>query len=67
MSEKSDLIPKISRPANDALTAAGILSLRQVASKTRKEIANLHGMGAKGMRILEAALTEQGLKFADEK
>jgi hypothetical protein len=45
-------IPKISRPANDALDVAGLTTLEQVARTPRTEVAALHGMGPKGIRIL---------------
>jgi predicted flap endonuclease-1-like 5' DNA nuclease len=49
-------IPRISRPADDALAAAGLTTLEQVARTPRKEVAALHGMGPKGVRILAEAI-----------
>jgi 3-deoxy-D-arabino-heptulosonate 7-phosphate (DAHP) synthase len=54
-------IPKISRPANDALDAAGLTTLEQVARRPRSEVAALHGMGPKGIRILTEAMERAGL------
>jgi DNA-directed RNA polymerase alpha subunit len=56
-------IPKISSPANNALNAAKINNLRDVAKHSEQEIAQLHGMGPKGIRILKQALAQQGLEF----
>ncbi len=56
-------LPKISGPANDALTEAGITTLEQVAEQTEAEVAALHGFGPKGIRILRQALTDAGLQF----
>jgi predicted flap endonuclease-1-like 5' DNA nuclease len=54
-------IPKISRPANDALDVAGLTTLEQVARAPRDEVAALHGMGPKGIRILTDAIAKAGL------
>ncbi len=54
-------IPKISRPANDALGEARLTTLEQVARTPRDEVAALHGMGPKGIRILTDAIAKAGL------
>jgi hypothetical protein len=59
---ESDL-PKISRPAERALRSVGVTRLGQLTKFRETEIAALHGMGPKGVRILKAALTEKGLSF----
>lgn len=64
---QSHNFPKISNPAISALTHAGYTSLESLTQATEKEIANLHGMGPKGMRILKAAMQEKGLQFAPTK
>ncbi len=56
-------IPRISRPVNSALSALGASSLEQVAGRSEREIASLHGMGPRGMRILREAMREAGLAF----
>ena len=56
-------IPKISGPADDALTEVGITTLEQVAEHTEAELLALHGFGPKGIRLLRQALTENGLQF----
>ncbi|HEY0738632.1 MAG TPA: DNA-binding protein [Herpetosiphonaceae bacterium] len=59
--------PKVSNPALRALEAAGYTHLEQLAGVSEAELLRLHGMGPKGIRILRAALAEQGLSFADPK
>lgn len=54
-------IPKISRPANDALEAARLTTLEAVARAGRNNVAALHGMGPKGIRILNDAIDAAGL------
>lgn len=56
-------IPKISRPANDALLRAGYTDLEQLAGVPAEELLQLHGFGPKGIRILQAALQERGLSL----
>ena len=54
-------IPRISGPANGALQAAGLRTLEEVARTPRDEVAALHGMGPKGIRILAEAIQAAGL------
>jgi predicted flap endonuclease-1-like 5' DNA nuclease len=58
-------LPPVGRPANSALLLAGITTLAQVAACGRRELLAMHGVGPKAIRILEAALAERGLTFAD--
>ena len=58
-------LPPIGRPANGALLQAGITTLAQVATYSRRELLALHGVGPKAVGILAAALAEHGLAFAD--
>jgi predicted flap endonuclease-1-like 5' DNA nuclease len=58
-------LPPVGRPANSALLLAGITTLDQVAACRRRELLAMHGIGPKAIRILEAALAERGLTFAD--
>lgn len=58
-------LPPIGRPANSALLDAGITTLAQVATHSRRDLLALHGVGPKAIRILGAALAEQGLAFAE--
>ena len=64
MSTGLDELPKIGAPAARALHNAGLTTLRQVADVPRKELAALHGMGPKALRIIDEALAEHGLRLA---
>jgi hypothetical protein len=61
MSVRLDDLPKIGAPATRALNGAGYVSLRQLADVRRADLAKLHGMGPKALRILQEALEEHGL------
>ena len=54
-------VPTISRPADDTLDAAGLTTLEEVAATGPNEVADLHGMGPKGTRILAEAIEAAGL------
>lgn len=56
----------LSGPALRALAHAGIRSMAQLAQRTKAEIAGLHGMGPKAVRVLEQALATQGRHFRRE-
>ncbi|MDX2008081.1 MAG: hypothetical protein SFU83_22795 [Meiothermus sp.] len=58
--------PKIGAPALRALTGAGYTRLEQLTHATEAEIAKLHGMGLKALRVLREALEKKGLKFESE-
>ncbi|MEV6070359.1 DNA-binding protein [Nocardia sp. NPDC052001] len=51
----------IGAPATRALTAAGYRRLEQLAGVSEAELLALHGVGPKAIRLLGAALAEQGL------
>ncbi len=53
----------VSAPARRALATLSIYSLDELSKFTKKEIANLHGMGPSGVKILQNALKEAGLNF----
>ncbi len=57
-------LPKIDAPATRALNNAGYTSLRQLAGVPRAELAKLHGMGPKALRIIEDNLAVQGLRLS---
>lgn len=59
-----DVLPAIGAPATRALQLAGYTSLGQLAGVPRAELARLHGVGPKALRILQAALEEHGLTLA---
>lgn len=58
----SDL-PRIGKPATQALKLAGYTHIRQLTRVTEAELAQLHGVGPKALRILRESLKEQGLSF----
>ena len=64
MTASLDELPKIGAPATRALSNAGYTSLRQLAGVPRAELARLHGMGPKALRIIEDNLAEQGLRLS---
>lgn len=56
----SDL-PRIGRPATNALANVGITTLDQIAAREPAELLALHGVGPKAIRILREALAERGV------
>ncbi len=50
----------VSAPATRALAAAGYTELEQLAGVPVADLAKLHGMGPKVLRILQEALVAQG-------
>ncbi len=60
----ADAFPSgLSGPALRALARAGIRSLAQLAAHRKSDMAALHGMGPKGIRVLESALALTGRRF----
>jgi predicted flap endonuclease-1-like 5' DNA nuclease len=64
MAASLDELPKIGAPATRALNNAGYTSLRQLVGVPRAELAKLHGMGPKALRIIEDNLAGQGLRLS---
>jgi predicted flap endonuclease-1-like 5' DNA nuclease len=60
----SDLPASIGRPATRALVGAGVVTLDDVAARSKSELAALHGVGPKALRILADVLAERGQDFA---
>ena len=58
MTESDDTLPKIGEPATRALAAAGIISLADVQRTSLAELAVLHGVGPKAIRILRGLLAD---------
>ena len=50
----------IGAPATRALTGAGYTELSQLAGVPAAELAKLHGVGPKALRLLQEALQAQG-------
>ena len=55
----------IGAPATRALAAVGCRTLRDVARMREADVAELHGVGPKALRVLREALAAEGLSFAD--
>jgi predicted flap endonuclease-1-like 5' DNA nuclease len=56
-------LPHIGAPATGALRLAGYTRLDQLAGVPERDLAQLHGVGPKALRILREALAERGLSF----
>jgi len=56
-------LPPIGAPATGALRLAGYTRLDQLAGVPERELARLHGVGPKALRILREALAERGLSL----
>jgi hypothetical protein len=61
--QSGDFPDKLSQPALRALASAGYSTLAQLTQVSEVEIASLHGMGPKGVRLLREALDARGLSF----
>jgi len=53
----------LAAPARRALINAGLTTLQQTSSWTRRDVAGLHGMGPHALRQLDAALERKGISF----
>ena len=60
MVENTDLPKGIGAPATRALIAAGYTSIDQLAGVPAAELAALHGVGPKAIRIINEALAQRG-------
>ncbi|MER7540757.1 helix-hairpin-helix domain-containing protein [Streptomyces sp. NPDC097704] len=60
---ENDLPRGIGAPATRALVAAGYTTLAQLADVPAAELAALHGVGPKALRVLGEALAERGLSL----
>jgi hypothetical protein len=56
-----DFPRSIGRPATGALLHAGHTRLDQLAGVPERDLAALHGVGPKALRLLREALEERGL------
>ena len=57
----------LSKPAHQALAAAGFVRLEQLTTVSAAELLKLHGMGPKALGLLRTALQARGLSFADKR
>ncbi len=58
-----DLPDAIGKTAARELSRNGITTLRQVASRSKKQLLAIHGVGPKAIRILGEALAAKGLDY----
>ena len=58
-------LPQIGAPATRALAAQGITRLADLTHHRSEDLLALHGVGPRAIRILTAALSEQGMSFAE--
>lgn len=54
---------KLSRPAHRALAGAGLVTFADLTTWTRKDVADLHGIGPKSFVELDPAMVERGLDY----
>jgi hypothetical protein len=59
----SDLPESLSAPALRALLDIDVKTLAQLSKMTEKEVAELHGMGPSGVKMLKSALKKAKLSF----
>jgi hypothetical protein len=57
--------PGIAQPALRALVSAGYTTLDQLSKVEESDLARLHGMGPKALRLLNEALEQRGKPFAE--
>lgn len=58
--------PRLSRPAQRALAAAGYERLEQLTRASAADLLRLHGLGPKTLDQLRPALAQRGLALAGE-
>jgi DNA-directed RNA polymerase alpha subunit len=63
---KTALPAKLAKPAQRALSGAGITYLEQLTKMKEAELMKLHGMGPKAMQQISDVLKENRLSFAKE-
>jgi predicted flap endonuclease-1-like 5' DNA nuclease len=64
-SAESALPKAIGAPATRALLGAGFTELTQLAGVSAAELAKLHGIGPKALRVLQEALAAQRLSLSE--
>jgi len=58
-------LPKVAAPARRALAAAGIHDLRDLAARTEREAAALHGIGPNARGVLRTSMAAAALRFRE--
>lgn len=59
----SDLPKGLAKPAQRALSHAGLLNLEQIAELSERELKSLHGIGPNAVQQIRSAMEEKGLHF----
>lgn len=62
---RAGFLQTFSAPARRALESIEVSDLEFLCKFTRKEIANLHGMGPSGLKKIDQLLAAANLKFKD--
>lgn len=57
-------LPKIGKPATNALAKINVTTLEQVSKLDEHNLSKLHGVGPKAINILKEAMKEQGMSFS---
>jgi hypothetical protein len=65
MAASLDTLPKVGAPATRALNGAGYTALGQLAGVSRSDLATLHGVGPKALRIIQDELEQHGLTLGE--
>lgn len=63
VSASLESLPKLGAPATRALNAAGYTALAQLDDVPRSQLAGMHGIGPKALRIIQAELERHGLSL----
>lgn len=64
----SNDFPKgVAAPAQRALASVGVHRLEDLRNHTEADLAKLHGMGPKALRILSETIADRGWAFGDKK
>lgn len=66
LNQQSGDLPKLSAPAQRALAAAGVQSLKQLSKFSEKQVKQWHGIGPNALNQLRKALHANDLSFASE-
>lgn len=58
---------KLAKPAQRALSNAGITTLQQLATLTEEELSSLHGIGPNAVTAIKKILSENGMFLSKKK
>lgn len=65
--EINNLPVTLAKPAQRALSGAGITTLKQLSKLSEEEVSLLHGIGNNAILQLRKSLSDEGLSFAKKK